>query len=69
MSMAVDDLLDVPAAAEHVGCSVGTIRYRIAKRGLAPTIQLGGSYFFTAANLQAHFEEVPLQANSRRWKS
>lgn len=68
MSTAVDDLLDVPAAAEHVGCSVGTIRYRIAKGGLMPTVHLGGSHFFTAADLNAHFEEIPLRPNSRRWR-
>ena len=53
--MAVDDLLDVPAAAGHVGCSVGTIRYRMRRVGLAPTLRMGTSLFFTKEDLDAHF--------------
>lgn len=66
MSMAVDDLLDVEAAAAHVGCSIWTIRYRIQRLGLEPTRVMGQAKFFTAEALDEHFREKPLIADRRR---
>jgi hypothetical protein len=65
MSISVDDLLDVEAAAAHVGCSTYTIRYRM-KCGLVPSVVLGQSKYFIAADLDAHFQEKPLIDNHER---
>lgn len=61
MSTAVDDLLDVEAAARHVGCSKRTIGYRMKTRGLEPVARLGGACFFTVEVLDEHFRDHPFE--------
>lgn len=65
MGLLVDDLLDVEAAASHVGCTIYTIRYRM-KCGLVPSAVMGQAKYFTVETLDEHFQEKPLMDDQRR---